>query len=142
MRKKSRTKIVLDAWALMALIFKEEPAATRVKQILEKEDPAIGSVNVSWINVGEVYYSIAQRKGLDAANEVFSDIRNLPVTIHQPSKNDILAAAVLRAAHKLSYADAFAVSLTQRLNAIIVTGDPEIISLNNVVTVERLARNS
>jgi predicted nucleic acid-binding protein len=102
-------KIVLDAWALLSLIFKEEPAAERVKHILNKEEISDSSIYISWINVGEVYYSIARSKGLDVAYEVLNDIKNLYVTLNEPSKKDILAAAILKSKHKLSYADAFAV---------------------------------
>ncbi len=38
----------------------------------------------------------------------------------------------------MSYANAFAVALTQSLNATIVTGDPEIISLDDAIRVEKL----
>ena len=140
MRKKSKVKIVLDAWALLSLIFKEEPAAERVKRILSKEEISDSSIHVSWINVGEVYYNIARRKGQDAADEVLDDIQNLPVTLHEPSKKDVLAAATLKLKHKLSYADAFAVSLAQKIDGMIVTGDPEIILLKDFVKLEQLSR--
>lgn len=140
MQKKSKVKIVLDAWALLSLIFKEEPAAERVKRILNKEDISDSSIYISWINVGEVYYSIARRKGQDVAYEVLNDIKNLSVTLHEPSKKDILAAAILKSKHKLSYADAFAVSLAQEIDGMIVTGDPEIILLKDFVKVEQLSR--
>jgi hypothetical protein len=39
------------------------------------------------------------------------------------------AAAKLKAAHKLSFADSFVVSLVQRLNATLVHKDPEIAAL-------------
>ena len=40
----------------------------------------------------------------------------------------------------ISYADAFAVALSQSLNATIVTGDPEIIALDDAIRVEKLER--
>lgn len=140
MQKKSKVKVVLDAWALLSLIFKEEPAAEKVKSILSKEEIPDSSIHISWINIGEVYYNIARRKGQDVADEVLIDIKNLPVTLHEPTKTDILAAATLKSKHKLSYADAFAVSLAQKIDGIIITGDPEIILLKDFVKVERLSR--
>jgi len=140
MQKKSKVKIVLDAWALLSLIFKEEPAAGSVKRILSKEEIPGSSIYISWINIGEVYYSITRRKGQDVADDILNDIKNLPVTLHEPSKTDILAAATLKSKYKLSYADAFAVSLTQKIDGIIVTGDPEIIVLKDFVKVEQLSR--
>ncbi len=66
------SKIVLDAWALLALIFKEEPAAKKVRDLLLQNSPK-SPIYISWINLGEVYYTIARKKGLNAANE-FSKI--------------------------------------------------------------------
>lgn len=140
MQKKSKRKIVLDAWALLALIFKEEPAAGKVKELFDKEEKSRPSIYISWINLGEVYYNIARRKGANTADTVLNDIKMLPIRSQVPSKDDILAAATIKSKYKLSYADAFAVSLTQKIKGTIMTGDPEIILLKNVVNVEKLKR--
>jgi len=140
MRGRSKMKIVLDAWALLALIFKEEPAASKVKELFKDEAGSRASVYISWINLGEVYYTIARRKGLEVAKTVLDDIQILPVRLQVPSKADILAAATIKSKHKVSYADAFAVSLAQKINGTILTGDPEIILLEDVVNMEQLSR--
>ncbi len=140
MRKRLKVKIVLDAWALLALIFKEEPAAGKVKEIFENEGLSRKSIYISWINLGEVYYTIARKKGLNAAETVLDEIQMLPVRLQVPSKDDILAAATIKSKHKLSYADAFAVSLAQKINGTILTGDPEIIMLKDVINIEKLSR--
>jgi len=138
---KSNEKIVLDAWAILALILKEEPAAGIVKEIFEQAHRNKPSVFSSWINVGEVYYSIGKEKGIQEADEVIDTIQLLPITIQVPSQFDILKAAGLKALHKLSYADAFAVSLALKIDGVIYTGDPEIISLKEVVKVKQLSRS-
>ena len=140
MQKKLQVKIVLDAWALLALIFKEEPAAKKVRDIFDQQSASKSSIYISWINLGEVYYNIARKKGLSAANEVLNDINMLPIRLQEPSKADILAAATIKSKHKLSYADAFAVSLAQKIDGVIFTGNPEIILLKNLVKVETLSR--
>jgi len=137
---KSQVKIVLDTWALLALIFKEEPAAKKVRDILDQQGGSKSTIYVSWINLGEAYYNIARKKGLNAANETLEDIKKLSVRLHEPSKSDILSAAKIKSEHKLSYSDAFAISLAQKINGVIVTGDPEIILLKNFVKVEKLSR--
>ena len=142
MRKKFKVKIVLDAWALLALIFKEEPAASKVKEIFENKQFTSISVYISWINLGEVYYTIARRKGLEAAKAVLDDIQILPIRLQLPSKADILAAATIKSKHRVSYADAFAVSLAQKVKGTILTGDPEIILLEDIVNIEKLSRAS
>jgi len=53
---------------------------------------------------------------------------------------DILAAARLKAVHRLSYADAFAVGLAEKLGAVIRTGDPEIVGLSTTIQVTALSR--
>jgi ribonuclease VapC len=141
MQKKSKKIIVLDAWALLALIFKEEPAAGKVKALFDKEEKSRPSFYLSWINLGEVYYNIARRKGVTAANAVLNDIKMLPIRFQVPSKVDILAAATLKSKHKLSYADAFAVSLAQKIKGTILTGDPEIILLKDLVKIAKLMRS-
>jgi predicted nucleic acid-binding protein len=100
---------VLDAWALLALVFGEEPAASTVKEIFEKERASRSHVHMSWVNLGEVYYMLGRKKGTNTADEILKDIQMLPLTLHVPSKADILAAARIKANHRLSYADAFAV---------------------------------
>jgi ribonuclease VapC len=138
---KSPVKIVLDAWALLALIFKEEPAAKKVRDILDQQGGSKSTIYVSWINLGEVYYNIARKKGLNAANETLEDIKKLSIRLHEPSKSDILSAAKIKSEHRLSYADAFAVSLAQKIDGVIYTGDPEIVLLKGVVKVEKLSRH-
>ena len=140
MQMKSQAKIVLDAWALLALIFKEEPAAKKVRDILDQQGVSKPTIYVSWINLVEVYFNIARKKGLNAANETLEDIKKLSIRLHEPLKSDILSAAKIKSEHKLSYADAFAVSLAQKINGVIVTGDPEITLLENFVKVEKLSR--
>jgi len=138
---KSSEKIVLDAWAILALILKEEPAAGIVKEIFVQAQRNKQSVFSSWVNVGEVYYSIGKRKSIQEADEVIEMLQLLPITIEVPSQSDILKAAGLKALHKLSYADAFAVSLALKIDGVIYTGDPEIISLKEVVKVNQLSRS-
>jgi uncharacterized protein len=141
MQMKSQVKIVLDAWALLALIFKEEPAAKIVRGLLLNSSSK-SPIYISWINLGEVYYTIAQKKGLNAANEILKDIEKLTIRFQVPSKSDVLSAAKIKSEHKLSYADAFAVSLAQKIDGVIYTGDPEIVLLEGVVKVEKLSRHA
>ncbi len=141
MQQKSEVKIVLDAWAMLALIFKEEPAAGKVKELFEDGQISKSSIFMSWINLGEVYYNIGRRKGLTTANTVLNDINSLPIRFQVPSKADVLAAATLKSKHRLSYADAFAVSLAQKIKGTILTGDPEIVLLKQIVKVKKLSRH-
>ena len=141
MPKKSQKIIVLDAWAVLAMIFKEEPAAGTVKGLFEKVGAEKPAMHISWINLGEVYYNIARKKDLESANEVINDLLLLPIKTHEPSKSDILAAARLKSTQRLSYADAFAVALAEKLKAAVCTGDPEILEIEARFNVLRLSRH-
>jgi predicted nucleic acid-binding protein len=132
--------LVLDAWALLAFIQGEEPAASRVMQLIGQAEQKRVQLVMSWINLGEVYYNIGRRKGLDEAMETLNEILLLPIGLYDVKKRDILAAAENKMNFTISYADAFAIALTQSLNATIVTGDPEIIGLDDAIRVEKLER--
>jgi predicted nucleic acid-binding protein len=140
MNTKSPEKLVLDAWALLAFIQGEEPAASRVMQLIGQAEQKRVLLVMSWINLGEVYYNIGRQKGRDEARETLDEILLLPIGLHNVKKRDVLAAAENKMNFAMSYADAFAVALTQSLNATIVTGDPEIIGLDDAIRVEKLER--
>ena len=65
----------------------------------------------------------------------------LPIHFHEANKNRILAAAGYKMKFHVSYADAFAIALSVSLNGTILTGDPEILNLTEVVSVEKLERH-
>lgn len=112
---------VLDAWAVFAYIQNVEPAASRVASLLRRARPMM-----NWINFGEVHYVTAQRRGLDEADQLVRDLRPL-LTLEAPSPDRVLAAARLKATHRLSYADAFAAATALAHNATLLTGDPELL---------------
>lgn len=56
-------KIVLDAWAILAYLQGEEPATTRVREVLQQAEARQVELFVSLINIGEVFYSVLRRYG-------------------------------------------------------------------------------
>lgn len=52
----------------------------------------------------------------------------------------VLAAATLKIKHTLSYADVFAASTAIELDATLITGDPELIALQDVIRLHPLSR--
>jgi len=134
-------KIVLDAWALLAYLQGEEPAAARVQAVLRDAEAHRTDLFASLINVGEVFYSIGKRKGETVAEETLEELRHLPLTMVPPAPDSVMKAARLKIHHALSYADAFAVVTTQQLQGTLMTGDPEIILLKGVVSLIKLKRH-
>lgn len=81
---------------------------------------------MSWMNVGEVFYIISKRHGPDKAADFLDRLPSLPIRLVLPDEDGILAAAAIKAAHPVSYSDAFAISLAQSEKASVITGDDEI----------------
>ena len=113
--------VVLDAWAVLALLDGSEPAAAEVDQLLEQERPA-----VSWISLGEVFYILHRRHGERAAARTVRDLR-ASVEALVPSPDLVLAAGRVKSAFPLSYADAFAAATAIDRSAVLWTGDPELL---------------
>jgi len=97
---------------------------------------------LNWINLGEVYYRIAQIRGFEGADKALDLIRDLPLELYPIRERLVLEAARLKAEHAISYADAFAVATARLERGYVITGDPEILNLpGNVVAARRLTRS-
>jgi predicted nucleic acid-binding protein len=133
-------RFVLDAWAILAFLQKEEPAASRVKQLLEEAEKEETQLFLSIINLGEVIYRIGKVRGEDEAQETLHQIRRLSLTILPATEEAIFAAAGFKMVHSISYADAFAAAAAESLDAVLVTGDPELVQLEQQIQIEKLQR--
>jgi len=131
---------VLDAWAVLAFLQGEEPAASRVREVIEGAQDGTARLFVSIVNVGEVYYRVGKRRSPKEADSMLMDLYLLPMEIIPADDDTVLAAARLKMAHVLSYADAFAAVTAQQKDAILLTGDPELLEMKRVVKVEKLRR--
>jgi ribonuclease VapC len=120
----TETKVV-DSWAIIVWLL-DQPAAPAVESLMQKADAGEVHLVMSWMNVGEVFYIISKRHGPDQAADFLDRLPSLPIRLVLPDEDAILAAAAVKAAHPVSYSDAFAISLAQSENASVITGDPEI----------------
>ncbi|MFO7917170.1 MAG: PIN domain-containing protein [Anaerolineales bacterium] len=132
---------VLDAWAFLALLQAEEPAASRVKQLLSGAQKNALDLCVSVINLGEVIYRIGRVKDEDEAWKTLDQLRNLPLTVIPATEDAVFAAVDFKIHYTISYADAFAAATADELGAVLVTGDPELLQLGDRVRIERLKRD-
>jgi predicted nucleic acid-binding protein len=135
-----KPRFVLDAWAVLALLQKEEPAASRVKQLLEETGKGNVEIFISVINLGEVYYCIGKAKGESEARETLDDIRRLSLTVVPVTDEAVFNAARLKMSYAISYADAFAAAVAEELDAVLVSGDPELEQLEDRLQLEKLER--
>ncbi|MGZ5325929.1 MAG: PIN domain-containing protein [Solirubrobacterales bacterium] len=113
----------LDAWAVIALL-NDEPGAGVVEATVDGERTV-----ASWINLGEAIYNLGREEHLE---EAISSVVVLAASLETEDADEslVIAAARLKATERLSYADAFAVATAERHSARLLTGDPEIISLD------------
>ena len=128
------SKYVLDSYALLAY-FQAEPGGERVRQLLKEAYVGRSEVFLSVINLGEIYYIVARRRGRDAAISLVEDLSRLPVDVVDAGTKRVLAAADIKVQHRVSYADAFAAATAEELTATLVTGDPEMKEVESRVPV-------
>jgi len=134
-------RFVLDAWAILALLQKEEPAASRVKQLLTEAEQGNVELFISLINLGQVYYRIGKVRGENEAEETLDEMHRLSLRIVPVTEEAVFSAARFKMHHAISYADAFAAATAEDLDAVLVTGDPELAQLGDRIRLEKLERS-
>ncbi|WP_240913667.1 type II toxin-antitoxin system VapC family toxin [Thermococcus sp. JdF3] len=130
-------KVVLDSYTLLAYLLHED-GAERVRELLEKAEQGDAEVYMNVVNLGEIYYTIARRKGVDVADFIVANLKRLPILFVNVDERLSLIAGRIKAFHKLSYADAFAAATAIDLDAVLLTGDEEFRSLEGRVRIEWL----
>lgn len=100
---------------------RNEPAAARIQSAWVAEGAAISSVNL-----GEVLYIRMWVTDPERARDEVEEVRRL-LTVVDPDWGMVSAAAEVKAAGGLSYADAFCLAAALQLQAPLWTGDPEIL---------------
>jgi len=133
---------VLDSWALIAFL-EDEPAAAEVQRLLEQAVAEKHKLLLGVVNWGEIYLSTMREVSQEAAERTAREIAALPLEIVGVGEDLVLArqAAVLKATHKMSYADCFAAALAKIHGAELVTGDPEFKEVEREVKVAWLPRS-
>ena len=133
----SKSIYLLDSFALLAYL-NDEPGRARVQEILALGKNHKCRLVISLINLGEVLYITERTRGLPAAQTVQALVESLPLELLEASRDLILDAAHIKALHAVSYADAMAVASAIRENAIILTGDPEYKTVEELIQIEWL----
>jgi predicted nucleic acid-binding protein len=129
--------IALDSFAVLAYL-QAEKGAQQVKELLHQAANGQLSVQMTVINLGEVYYITSRVYGQERAEEVLAMLKHLPIKLVVADEELTLEASRIKAKHPLSYADAFAVALAQRHGVSVVTGDPEFSCVENLISVKWL----
>ncbi|MEO6169313.1 MAG: type II toxin-antitoxin system VapC family toxin [Chitinophagales bacterium] len=116
--------IVFDSYALLAF-FDDEEGADEVATLLSEVSEGKLEAFISAINMGEIYYITARKKGEVKAEAALHAVLHFPIAIVEPDYHFCIEAARIKAKHKMSYADAFAAALTKKKKATLITGDKE-----------------
>ena len=111
----------LDSWAVLAWLDGDEPAAGLVQHALDQGRPSL-----SWINLIEVEYRVRCEHGASEAADVVARVRQL-VAEDLPGVNRMRSVAALKADHPIARAECFAIATAAANDAILITGDPEIL---------------
>lgn len=112
----------LDSWAILAWLDGEQPALSRVEEIIGTRPV------VSWVNLVEVYYRVERDHGRAAADETLADLRSA-LTLDLPGTARMIEVARLKARASVALGDCFAVSTAAARGFVLLTGDPEIIEM-------------
>jgi predicted nucleic acid-binding protein len=128
---------VLDTWALMAY-FKDEPAGPAVEELIDKARAEKIRLLLSVVNWGEVYYGMWRAGGQTAADDVATDLSQMPIELVDVDLHLAKQAATYKATNKMSYADGFAAALAKIKNVELVTGDHEFKPLEKEIKINWL----
>jgi ribonuclease VapC len=116
---------VLDSYAVLAWL-QGEPGGAVVADLLQRARQGGVVLGICGIDLGEVLYVVEREVSVQAAQIVLATIDSLPIVQIDASKNLTLQAVHFKAVHHVSYADCFAMALAKQFNALLVTGDPEL----------------
>jgi hypothetical protein len=122
----------LDSWAVLRFLEGPSAAARRVRQVMR-----LGRPVMSWINLGEVYYTVHRAAGRAEAESTLALLRPM-LALDAATPERVLGAARIKAAHPLAYGDAFAIAAATAHEAVLLTGDPEIVERSVGCKVEDL----
>lgn len=129
--------VVLDSHALLAY-FRLEPGGEEIKELLHKAATHDRPLHMTEVNYAEVNYMIRKKDGDDAWAETARIIETLPIEFHPVTRSLADQAAIYKATHKLSLADAFGAALAKEKKGELVTGDPEFKSLEKEINIHWL----
>jgi ribonuclease VapC len=120
----------------MIAYFEDEPGADRVALVLKQLIKGKAKGFMSVVNWGEVYYNTMREQGISEAEKVILQLDKFPIQIVDVNKELVYEAAKLKGEFRIAYADCFAVALSVKLGAAIVTGDPDFKKLQERISIQ------
>jgi predicted nucleic acid-binding protein len=103
----------------------QQPAADRVRALLEAAESRERRLAMNIVNLGEVFYLSVKARDLAYGRRVLEVLQPRVTTISADDELVMLAAS-LKARHPISYADGFAAATALLQDTPLLTGDPEL----------------
>ncbi len=116
--------VCLDSWAILAWLDGEEPALSRVNEMIASRPV------VSWVNLVEVYYRIERDHGRQTADETLTSLRR-SLAPDLPGTARMIEAGRLKARAAIALTDCFAATTAAAHDLTLLTGDPELLDLTD-----------
>lgn len=132
---------VLDASALLALFF-DEPGAEKMENLFQTASEADRPVFISAINWAEVLYKMERKHGKAGYETARQFERTTPLEAVPVDRELAEAAVLLKNAHGLGLADAFAAALAKSKKAELVTDDHEFRSVEKEIKINWLTSSA
>ena len=130
-------RFVLDTSAWLALD-ESEPGGDEVEVLLADAWCGKAELHACFATLAELEYIRTRERNALKAAELIAWAKAQPVSWQHSDDALCSAAAKLKAANKLSFADAFIAALAQQLDATLVHKDPEIEALGAAVKQQML----
>jgi ribonuclease VapC len=130
---------ILDSYAILALL-RKEAGGDEVSRLLREGQEGKLHLLMTWVNLGEVAYIVQRRWGLGRVYQVLAALEATEVEVVPIEQELALAAAQIKAAYPLAYADAFAAALATRETAPLVTGNVEFRTLEGAISIHWLPK--
>jgi len=124
MKQMIKEKIVLDSFALLSFL-KGEADSEKVVGKINLAYSKTCHLAMSLLNLGEVFYIMCREKSEEFAIRQEAEIFRLPIEFVETDWELIRDAAMIKAQYPMAFADCFAAALAFRMDAFLMTGDPE-----------------
>lgn len=124
--------LIIDSWPVLEWLRRREPVCAAFLALLEHAERGELALQMSRINVGEVWYQVSRRWGLQVYPLYRARMEKLPIQFVSVDDQLVDDAAELKARFSIAYADCFAAALAVRMDAPVATGDPDFLKLQAV----------
>ena len=113
---------ILDSSAILRFT-ENEAGADRVQQILDKYLDGNAHVAASALHWGEAAGRLYKLRGRDVMDKVLQRLAGMGIEVIPVTAEQAIAAALIRAHHKIPYVDAFGAAIVSAPQHIFITAD-------------------